>query len=287
MNFGWPLHQLDVKNAFLNGKLEEEVFMEPPPGFERDLGSGKVCRLVKSLYGLKQSPRAWFERFGKVMKKFGYSQSQGDHTLFFKHSSEGKKAILIVYVDDIIMTRDDSEELERLKKLLENEFEIKDLGELKYFLGMEFARSKRGIFVSQRKYVLYLLGETGMTGCRAAKTPIEPNLKLEAAKPENLVDKEQYQKLVGKLIYLAHTRPDISFAVSMVSQFMHSPRPEHYEAVLRILRYLKGTPGKGLLFANNGHLEVEVYTDADWAGSITDMRSTSGYCTFVGGNLVT
>ena len=124
--------------------------MEPPPGFERDLGSGKVCRLVKSLYRLKQSPRAWFERFGKVMKKFGYNQSHGDHTLFFKHSSEGKKAILIVYVDDIMMTGDDSEELERLKKLLANEFEIKDLGELKYFLRMEFARSKRGIFVFQR-----------------------------------------------------------------------------------------------------------------------------------------
>ena len=91
MNFGWPLHQLDVKNAFLNGKLEEEVFMEPPPGFERDLGSGKVCRLVKSLYGLKQSPRAWFERFGKVMKKFGYNQSQRDHTLFFKHSRKERR----------------------------------------------------------------------------------------------------------------------------------------------------------------------------------------------------
>ena len=138
--------------------------MELPPSFERELGSGKVCRLIKSLYGLKQPPRAWFERFGKVMKKFGYSQSQGDHTLFFKHSSEGKKAILIVYVDDIIMIGADSEELEKLKKLLVSEFEIKDLVELKYFPGMEFARSKRGIFVSQRKYVLDLLGEIGMIG---------------------------------------------------------------------------------------------------------------------------
>ena len=126
-----------------------------------------------------------------------------------------------------------------------------------------------------------------MTGCRAIETPIEPNLKLEAAKPESQVDREQYQRLVGKLIYLAHTRPDISFAVNMVSQFMHSPGPEHNEAALRILRYLKGTPGKGLLFANRGHFQVEVFTDADWAGSVTDRRSTSGYCTFIGGNLVT
>ncbi|KAL5857491.1 hypothetical protein ACOSQ3_004949 [Xanthoceras sorbifolium] len=251
--------------------------MECPSGFEKELGKEKVCRLIKSLYGLKQSPRAWFERFGTVVKKFGYSQSQGDHTLFFKHSTEGKKAILIVYVDDIILTGDDIVEIEKLNKALAAEFE----------LGMEFARSKRGIFVSKNKYVLDLLKETGLMGCRHAETPIEANLKLEAEKSDAHVDKEKYQRLVGRLIYLAHTRPDISFAVSLVSQFMHSPGPQHHEAVLRILRYLKGTPGRGLLFANRGHLQVEIYTDADWAGSVSDRRSTSGYCAFVGGNLVT
>ena len=285
-NLGWPLHQLDVKNAFLNGNLDEEVFMEPPPGFEQTIGKGKVCRLIKSLYGLKQSPRAWFERFGEVVKNLGFKQSQGDHTLFVKHSNEGKRAVLIVYVDDIILTGDDNGEIDKLKKLLAFEFEIKDLGEVKYFLGMEFARSKQGISVCQRKYVLDLLGETGMLGCKPAETPMECNLKFEAAQPENQIDKEKYQKLVGKLIYLAHTRPDITFVVGVVSQFMHSPGQEHYDAVIRILRYLKGTPGKGLFFANNGHFQVEIYTGADWAGSITDRRSTSGYCSFVGGNLV-
>ena len=144
VNLNWSLHELDIKNAFLNGNLEEEVFMDPPPGFEGEFKNGKVCRLVKSLYGLKQSPRAWFEKFGKVVRRFGYNQSQGDHTLFFKHSNGGKKAILIVYVDDIIMTGDDIEEIGRLKQLLAQEFEVKDLGNLKYFLGMEFARSKKG-----------------------------------------------------------------------------------------------------------------------------------------------
>jgi len=287
VSLNWPLHQLDVKNAFLNGDLEEEVFMSLPPGFEEHLGDGKVCRLRKSLYGLKQSPRAWFERFGKAVKGHGYTQSQADHTMFYKHSKEGKIAILIVYVDDIILTGDDLDELKRLKNVLANDFEIKDLGTLKYFLGMEFARSKKGIFVSQRKYVLDLLKETGLLGCKAAETPIEPNLKLQSAKPEDVKNREQFQRLVGRLIYLSHTRPDIAFAVSMVSQFMHSPGPEHFEAVYRILRYLKGSPGKGLLFEKHGHLQIEVYTDADWAGSITDRRSTSGYCTFVGGNLVT
>ena len=140
--------------------------------------------------------------------------------------------------------------------------------------------------MNQRKYILDLLKETGLLGCKAAETPMEPNIKLQPAKPEDLVDKGRYQRLVGRLIYLSHTRPDIAFAVSMVSQFMHSPGPEHLEAVNRILRYLKGSPGRGLLYKACGHLQVEAYTDADWAGSVMDRRSTSGYCTFVGGNLV-
>ncbi|GMP81639.1 hypothetical protein CsSME_00036279 [Camellia sinensis var. sinensis] len=287
VNSDWPLHQLDIKNAFLNGDLEEEVFMSLLPGFEQRLGSDRVCRLNKSLYGLKQSPRAWFERFGKAVISCGFSQSQADHTIFYKHSKNNKIAILIVYVDDIILTGNDEAELAALKEKLAKEFHIKDLGALKYFLGMEFARSKEGIFVNQRKYVLDLFGETGMLGYKMAETPIEPNLKLQAAKAEEVKEREQYQRLVGKLIYLSHTRPDIAFAVSMVSQFMHSPGAEHFEAVYKILRYLKGTPGRGLLFKKHGHLQVEVYTDADWAGSVTDRRSTSGYCSFVGGNLVT
>ena len=155
VHFTWPLHQLDVKNAFLNGDLEEEVFMDLPPGFEEKLEKKKVCRLKKSLYGLKQSPRAWFERFGKVIKLQGYIQSQADLTMFYKHLREGKIVVLIVYVDEITLTSDDSLELERLKKALTREFEIKDLGPLRYFLGMEFARSTKDIFISQRKIFFF------------------------------------------------------------------------------------------------------------------------------------
>ena len=208
-NCNWPLHQLDVKNAFLNGELEEEVFMSLPPGFEEELGRNKVCRLKKSLYGLKQSPRAWFERFGTVVKGLGYIQSQADHTLFYKHSTNNKIAILIVYVDDIILTGDDSLELKNLREKLAKAFDIKELGPLKYFLGIEFARSKEGIFMNQRKYILDLLKETGLLGCKVAETPMEPNLKLQPAEIENMVDKGRYQRLVGRLIHLSHTRPDM------------------------------------------------------------------------------
>ena len=207
--------------------------------------------------------------------------------MFVKHSSTGRKAILIVYVDDIILTGDHDEEILQLKRLLAKEFEIKDLGDLRYFLGMEVARSKRGIVVSQRKYVLDLLKETGMLGCKPADTPMDTNTKLGIDNNGGPVDKGRYQRLVGKLIYLSHTRPDISFAVSVVSQFMNNPSEEHMEAVYRILRYLKMTPGQGLFFKKTGKREIEIYTDADWAGSVMDRRSTSGYCTYVWGNLVT
>lgn len=164
VNLNWPLQQLDVKNAFLNGDLEEEVYMDSPPRFEEKFQS-RICKLKKSLYGLKQSPRAWFEKFIKSVKGQGYAQAQSDHSMFFKHSKDGKIAVLIVYVDDIILTGDKLIEMERLKKSLASNFEIKDLGTLLYFLGMEVARSRKGLVVSQRKYVLDLLKETGMSGC--------------------------------------------------------------------------------------------------------------------------
>ncbi|CAN1766567.1 Retrovirus-related Pol polyprotein from transposon TNT 1-94 [Linum perenne] len=286
VNNDWPLYQLDVKNAFLNGKLEEEVYMNLPPGFEEKFGMGKVCKLKRSLYGLKQSPRAWFDRFWKAIKKYGFCQSQADHTLFYKRSIEGKMVVLIVYVDYIVVTGDDGAGIDLIKKQLATEFEVKDLGILRYFLGMEFARTKEGLFINQRKYVLDLLAETGMTGCKPAETPMDSAVRLRPSESHEVKDQERYQRLVGKLIYLAHTRPDITFAVSVVSQFMHSPGASHFDAVYRIIRYLKGSPGKGLMFRRRGNLQVEVYTDADWAGDVNDRRSTSGYCTFIGGNLV-
>nr|ABA94321.1 retrotransposon protein, putative, unclassified [Oryza sativa Japonica Group] len=273
VNFGWPLHQLDVKNAFLHGDLHEEVYMEIPPGFGNSQTVGKVCKLKKSLYGLKQSPRAWFDRFRHAVCDMGYSQCNGDHTIFYKHRGT-HITILAVYVDDIVITGDDVEEIRCLKERLGKAFEVKDLGPLRYFLGIEIARSSKGIVLSQRKYVLDLLTDIGMLGCRASTTPIDRNHQL-CAQSGDPVDKEAYQRLVGRLIYLCHTRPDISYAVSVVSRYMHDPRTGHLDVVHKILRYLKGTPGKGLWFRKNGHLNVEGYCDADWASSMDDRRSTS------------
>ncbi|KAM7472007.1 hypothetical protein LguiA_010190 [Lonicera macranthoides] len=287
-NLGWSLQQFDVKNAFLHEELEEEVYMEFPPGYKIPVEHmNKVYRLKKSLYGLKQSPRAWFGRFARSMRKFGYSQSNSDHTLFLK-KNHGKITALIVYVDDMVLTGNDPQEQHALKKLLSQEFEMKDLGSLKYFLGIEVSRSSKDIFLSQRKYVLDLLNETGMSACQLSETPMEEGLKLEVETDQVPVDKGRYQRLVGRLMYLAHTRPDISYALSIVSQFLHNPGEKHMQAVMRIISYLKATPEKGIIFQKNeDFLKIEGYTDADWAGNICDRRSASGYFTFVGGNLVT
>ncbi|XP_043693376.1 uncharacterized mitochondrial protein AtMg00810-like [Telopea speciosissima] len=200
----------------------------------------------------------------------GYKQSNDDHTLFVKKVGQ-HITMLIVYVDDIVITGSDTEEVKRLKKYLGTEFEVKDLGKLRCFLGIEVAHSARGISVSQRKYTLDLLNETGMLGCKPADTPLEPNTHLKR-KEGDPVDKGSYQRLVGRLIYLSHTRPDIAFAVSLVSQYMHDPHSSHLEATYRILRYLKSSLGKGILYFPHNHTLVEAYTNADWAGCPDDRR---------------
>ena len=207
-----------------------------------------MCKLRESLYGLKQSPRAWFDKFAKAVKKFGYLQGQSDHTLFVKHSSKGKVAILIVYVDDIILTGDHVEELKSLKIVLVREFEIKDLGNLIYFLGMKVARSSFGISVTQKKYVLDLLKECGMLGCKLADTPMEVSSKYWKEEKGPSVENFRYQRLEGKLIYLSHTHPDIAFSVSIVSQFMNDPREEHMENGVQDSEILKTNSKNGSIF---------------------------------------
>lgn len=215
-NFNWPFKQFDVKNAFSHGDLEEEVYMHLPPRFNTPQSSRKVCRLRKALYGLKQSPRAWFGRFIDAMKRFGYHQGDSDHTLFIKHKN-GRVTLLIIYVDEMIVIGDDTDEMKRLQGYLFSKFEMKDLGGLKYFLGIEIARSKDGIYLSQRKNVLDLLSEMRMLECKLAETPIVQNHCLAIYPDQVPTNKDRYQRLVGRLIYLSHTRPDVAYAVNVVS----------------------------------------------------------------------
>ncbi|KAB2635595.1 reticuline oxidase-like protein [Pyrus ussuriensis x Pyrus communis] len=213
----------------------------------------------------------------------GYTQTYGvDYQETFSPVAKmntKKVTALIIYVDDMIITGDDCDEISRLQKNLAAEFEMKNLGDLKYFLGVEVARSSKGIFLSQRKYVLDLLKETGMLGCKPVDTPIVEKHHLCVDPNQKSVDKGRYQRLVGRLIYLAHTRPDIAYAVSVVSQFMHSPSLDHMAAVMRILAYLKSAPGKGVLYRKYGHLRIEGFTDADWYQDPRLRPSIEGWLT--------
>ncbi|WZZ78411.1 hypothetical protein YC2023_098983 [Brassica napus] len=290
VNLGWGLWQMDVKNAFLQGELEDEVYMHPPPGLEHLVKKGNVLRLKKAIYGLKQSPRAWYNKLSTTLNGRGFKKSELDHTLFTLTTPSGMIALL-VYVDDIIITGSDKEGIIATKEFIKSMFEIKDLGEMKYFLGIEICRSKEGLFMSQRKYTLDLLKGAGAYGGKTARMPMEDGYKvpregeIEDSKPYQ--DPKLYRKLVGKLIYLTITRPDICFAVNQVSQHMQVPKEHHWRMVERILMYLNGSPDQGVWMGCNGSTEVVGYCDADWAGDRADRRSTTGYCTFIGGNLVT
>jgi hypothetical protein len=280
----WFIHQLDVQNAFLHGDLHELVYMEPPPGLRRQ-GENVVCRLNKSLYGLKQASRNWFSTFSEAIQKAGYQQSKADYSLFTKPHGPSFTAVLI-YVDDILLTGNDLDEMKRLKEFLLKRFRIKDIGDLKYFFGIEFSRSKKGIFMSQRKYTLDILQDSGLIGARPDKFPMEQTLKLTPTDGVVLNDPTKYRRLVGRLIYLTVTRPDIVYAVQTLSQFMHEPRKPHWDAALRVLRYIKGTPGQGILFSTSNDLSLKAFCDSDWGGCHATRRSVTGFCIFLGNSLI-
>ncbi|VVA41526.1 PREDICTED: Retrovirus-related Pol poly from transposon, partial [Prunus dulcis] len=230
-----------VNNAFLHGDLHEEIYMSPPPGLQRQ-GENLVCRLNKSLYGLKQASRQWFAKFSTAIQTAEYVQSKADYSLFTCRNGKSFTALLI-YVDDILITSNDLKAISTLKKFLHSRFRIKDLGDLKYFLGIEVSRSKRGISISQRKYTLEFLKDGGILGAKPVNFPMEKNIKLSDT-GELVRDPSQYRRLVGRLIYLTITRSDITYSVHVLSRFMHTPRRPHMEAALHVLLYLKGAPGQ-------------------------------------------
>ena len=279
----WSISQMDVKNAFLNGELREVVYMQPPPGYT--VSDGTVCRLRRSLYGLKQAPRAWFERFSSVITGAGFSASAHDPALFI-HTSPRGRTLLLLYVDDMIITGDDHQFIDFVKKRLHEQFLMTDLGSLRYFLGLEIISSPEGICLSQEKYIQDLLTRACLTDQRTADTPMELGLHLHPGEGEPLADPTRYRHLVGSLVYLGITRPDISYVVHILSQFVSAPTQLHYSHLLRVLRYLRGTVTRRLFFSSFSSLQLEAYCDATWASEHTDRRSLSAYCVFLGSSLI-
>jgi hypothetical protein len=236
---GWHLRQLDVQNAFLHGVLEEEVYMRQPPGFVDHSHPQHLCRMIKALYGLKQAPRAWHARLGAALRALGFTPSTADTSLFMLRRPE-VTMYLLVYVDDIILVSSSSTAASRLVQNLRSEFAVKDLGPLRYFLGIEVAPASSGLVLTQKKYALDLLRRAGMLQCQPVLTPMTVTDRLTSTDGELLSseDATMYRSIVGGLQYILHTRPDLSFAVNKVCQFLHAPRSPHWSAVKRILRYI-------------------------------------------------
>lgn len=279
----WDISQMDVKNAFLNGDLKEEVYMVAPPGVSH--APGQVCRLKKALYGLKQAPRAWYERFSNVVTSLGFTSSPHDSALFVRLTSAGR-ILLLLYVDDMIITGDDSNGIVSIKATLSRCFDMKDLGHLRYFLGIEIASSEKGYLLSQSKYTTDIIHRAGLTDTRHVDSPLEVNARYTPTDGSPLSDPTLYRSIVGCLVYLTITRPDIAYAVHIVSQFVSSPTSVHWADVMRILRYLQGTLYQSLLFPSTSSLELRAFSDADWAGDSTDRKSTTGFCIFLGDSLI-
>jgi hypothetical protein len=280
----WHLHQLDVNNAFLHGDLYEEVYMTMPPGFGSK-GESKVCRLNKSLYGLKQASRQWFAKFSSTLLDLKFIQSKVDYTLFTQHQDSSFIALL-VYVDDIVLASNDEVAVSQLIFVLNDRFKLKDLGPLKFFLGLEIARSKAGISLTQRKYALEILEDTGFLASKPAKFPMEPNAKLSTTSGSLLDDPSSYRRLVGRLLNLTITRPNISYAIQVLSQFMDQPRSSHLDAAHQVLRYIKASPGEGLFFSAHSSLQLKAFCNSDWAGCVDTRRSVTGFCIFLDNSLI-
>jgi hypothetical protein len=272
----WHLHQLDVNNAFLHGDLQEDVYMIIPPG---------VCKLHKSLYGLKQASRKWYEKLTSILLQQHYVQAASDHSLFIKQTDHSFTAVL-VYVDDVILAGNSLTEFSTLKTILHEQFKIKDLGQLKYFLGLEVAHSSKGISLCQRKYCLDLLDDSGLLGAKPISTPSDPTIKLHHDSSPPFNDIPSYRRLVGRLLYLNTTRPDITYITQQLSQFLSNPSQTRYNAGMRVLRYLKGCPGSGIFFPRDSDSHIQGFSDADWAGCKDTRRSISGQCFFIGKSLV-
>ncbi|CAA7060053.1 unnamed protein product [Microthlaspi erraticum] len=281
----WPIHQLDVKNAFLHGELDETIYMHQPPGFTDKQFPNHVCRLRKAIYGLKQAPRAWNSRFAKYVTDLGFVCSKSDPSLFI-YRKGNKQAYLLLYVDDILLTASDKVFLQQIIDSLKKEFPMSKSGKLHYFLGVKADFVNGGIFLSQKAYAEDIIRRAGMEDCKPCSTPVDLKSKLSSDSGELIPNPTQYRQLAGALQYLTFTRPDISYAVNQICLYMHAPRQPHYQALKRIIRYIKGTKGHGLQLLKGKVDQLTAYTDADWGGCPDSRRSTSGYCVYLGGNLV-
>ena len=278
------IHQMDVKTAFLNGELDEEVYMEQPEGFVVPGQEHKVCKLVKSLYGLKQAPKQWHQKFDQVVLANGFKINESDKCVYSKFSNN-KGVFICLYVDDMLIFGTDSEQVEVTKNFLSSKFAMKDMGEADVILGIRIVRDEDSITLSQSHYIEKVLTKFNQIDCIPASTPFYSNLKLIKNEGE-AVSQLEYAKVIGCLMYaMTCTRPDIAFAVGKLSRYTSNPSGLHWHAIRRILKYLKKTLNYGLSYGGYPPV-LEGYSDASWVTDREDHASTSGWIFTLGGGAI-
>ncbi|XP_076890159.1 uncharacterized protein LOC143541145 [Bidens hawaiensis] len=255
---GWLIQQMDVKCAFLNGTLKETVYIQQPQGFIKKGEATKVCKLNKALYGLKQAPRAWFKRIESYFLKEGFKKSCYDHTLFIK-KLQGDVIIMSLYVDDMLFTGNNRRICEEFKDYMKHEFEMTDLGKMRYFLGIEVIQSEAGIAICQKKYARSVLERFNMWEANGVKNPIVPGVVVTKQGVGNKVDETEFKSLVGSLMYLTVTRPDLMYSVCFIARFMANPREEHLLLAKRILRCTRIVIMHEIQKTENVHLGMHAF----------------------------
>jgi hypothetical protein len=281
------VHVVDVVGAYLNAHLKETIYMQQPPGYED--GTDNVLLLIRTLYGLKQSGRAWNEKLNEAFIKLGYRRLISDQCVYLKRQDHDL-SIVAVHVDDMTIFASNDDVMSEIKEEFKKHFTITDLGELKQVVGFEVTQDKNGQFIkiTQKQYIKKILEKFGMENSKPCKMPMDPNIRLTKTPEEESHDIPEYGAAIGSLMYASiGTRPDITYAVQSLSQFTNNPSPEHWTAVKRIFRYLNGTRDLGIVYKNCAKISLEGYTDADWGSNPIDRKSISGYTFLIGEGPIT
>ena len=282
----WEIHHLDVKTAFLHGELKEEVFVQQPEGFVIAGQEGKVYKLRKALYGLKQAPRAWNAKLNKILVGLNFHRCSKEPSLYRKQDKTSL-LIVVVYVDDLLITGSSLTAINSFKKSMAIEFEMSDLGRLTYYLGIEVHQFDGGITLKQSRYAMKLLDESGMKTCNSTYVPMDFNAKLSKSPAEKGVDETEYRRNIGCLRYLLHTRPDLSFSVGLLSRYMQEPKESHGAALKQVLRYIRGTVSLGVVYLRSSRLEVVGFSDSSHNVDEDDGKSTTGHVFYLDASPIT
>ena len=283
----WELHHLDVKTAFLNEEIKEDIYISQPEGFKIKGKEDHIPNLTKALYGLKQAPRAWNSKLNEVLIQKGFVRSKNDYAVYYEKVMQ-ERVITGVYVDDMIITWLNSCKIKKFKESMKQVFEMTDLGIQSSYLGTEIKHKASHIWLFQKSYIETILHTFNMSECNSARTPMEARLKFEKDRREEEKNPSQFRSLIGCLRYLVHTRPDITHSVNYLSRYMSKPNSEHMSATKRILRYIRGTSSFGLRYERGKKsYSIQSFSDSDFAGDSDDRKSTTGQVFFIGNSAIT